>query len=332
MRILSTLVDLARFVAHDLACSRVLVASSIRGPAKGLRQSAGLTAHHLRAARIECVEYTMAHPSSQDASRMAEMARHTGCHGIVAVGGGEVLDISKVASSIMTNFSGDTLPILDSFSAPSFRPQAAPLPLVAVATSLGVGATHSRRALLHDATEECLFPVTLQPDPIQAMHIDQKSVLARAKASSIAALVQCLSAVDAGSPLAEEAQRGVQIIDSMEDSMEDSMKETIESLLQVSEICASIGPGVGVAPALAQVVCGTFENVSWSRACGRLYLANASKGNRHDNLLKQLQGLQFDTDKDAAHAFAKAALAHKHVSAQLKGWTVDDVTHLLLSS
>lgn len=89
---------------------------------------------------------TLREPTVEDARQAVQVAREEGCQGVVALGGGSVLDLGKAVAGLLGN-PGDPLEYLEVVGKGQALARPA-VPLVAIPTTAGTGSEATRNAVL----------------------------------------------------------------------------------------------------------------------------------------------------------------------------------------
>ena len=216
--------SLAQLIAGIVGpqAKRVLLVSSRGRREQG--EAADYIAHLLRAARVDVMPWTAtAHgefaPTAQKVCEGVDLVQRFGCDGVVAVGGGTVIDTAKIVASACTNpalllamkGAGSPADFMEIMSGRTISE--ASLPMFAAPTLFGAGSEVSASATVLAEFESEFFELRSPLLAPRAALIDAS--LARSAAAgvrrtgAITALSHCIAKAVRGGDAADEALRGV---------------------------------------------------------------------------------------------------------------------------
>ena len=202
---------------------RVLLVSSRQRRAPG--EAADYVAHLLRAARVDVMPWAATShgefaATAKKVCEGVELVQRFGCDGIVAVGGGTIIDTAKVVASAATNPAlvlamkggGSPQAFLEAMSGSTIASPS--LPIFAVPTLFGAGSEASSTATILAEFESEFFELR---SPLLAPHaalidasLARSASLDVRRSSALTALSHCIAKAVRGGDGAEDALRGVE--------------------------------------------------------------------------------------------------------------------------
>jgi alcohol dehydrogenase len=202
----------------------------------------------------------------------AGMYRENQCDGIVAVGGGSVLDTAKAVNILISEGVDDIIQLKGA------KLKKAMQPFIAIPTTAGTGSEVSYAAMLKDAENQAkllfasynLFPDTALLDPRMTLTLPPRVTAATAMDALCHAMESCIS--NAGNPFSEaHATAAIRLIRQHLPRVLENGKE-VHSRFQLANAACMAGAafsnsGVGIVHALGHAlggVCGVPHGVAMS--------------------------------------------------------------------
>ncbi|MGI6152544.1 MAG: iron-containing alcohol dehydrogenase [Christensenellaceae bacterium] len=268
----------------------------------------------------EGIEYAIARaysgePTVDAVNDAAQFIATNGCDGVIAVGGGSVIDVAKAAAALAPN-GRDIMEYVEGFSNRAF--EKAPLPLAAVPTTAGTGSECTKNAVLmrqgefkNSVRDDKMMPALALIDG-EVMADVPAGVTATAGADAVCQLVEAYVSGSANPitdalslPFTVRALNALPL--AFENGGDIGAREEMGLCACVSGLCLANG-GLGAAHGLAAAI-GAVKGLKHGFLCGVL-LPHVMRFNIEKGVYKYV---------DIAHAMGSRTTDGKQASLEMAG-------------